>query len=102
MHSTPHATRHAADIVALAKRRWMVAATLTALMVFVYFGFIGLVAFRPDLLALHLSAGLTLGIALGALVIVAAWLLTLVYVRWANRIYDPALSRLRSSRGAQS
>jgi uncharacterized membrane protein (DUF485 family) len=37
--------------------------------------------------------GLSLGILLGALVIVAAWTLTFVYVSWANRVYDPALSR---------
>lgn len=90
---------HAADIVVLARRRWLVAATLTALMVVVYFGFIGLVAYRADLLASELSPGLTLGIVLGASVILAAWLLTLVYVWWTNRVYDPALARLRKSRG---
>jgi uncharacterized membrane protein (DUF485 family) len=44
------------------------------------------------------SPGLTLGILLGAGVIVAAWLLTLVYVRWANRVYDPELRRLAGPR----
>jgi uncharacterized membrane protein (DUF485 family) len=89
---------HAAGIVALARRRWLLAASLTAMMVVVYFGFIGLVAYRADLLARQLSAGLTLGIVLGALVIVAAWVLTLVYVWWANSVYDPALAQLRETR----
>ena len=31
----------------------------------------------------------------GAFVIVAAWALTWVYVRWANHRYDPALHALR-------
>lgn len=93
---------HQADVVILARRRWLVAATLTALMVLVYFGFIGLVAYRPDILAHLLGPGLTLGIVLGAAVIVAAWLLTLVYVWWANRVYDPALARLRETRGSAS
>ena len=80
---------------ALAARRWRVAATLTALMVCVYFGFIALVAYDAALLATLLHDGLSLGILLGALVIVAAWILTYIYVSWANRVYDPALTALR-------
>ncbi len=81
---------------ALAAQRWRIAATLTAGMVVVYFGFIALVAYRPALLATLLHDGLSLGILLGALVIVAAWTLTFVYVSWANRVYDPALAALRA------
>ncbi len=65
-------------------------------MVIVYFGFITLVAFRPLMLAQLLHDGLSLGILLGALVIVSAWMLTFAYVSWANRVYDPALARLRA------
>lgn len=68
---------------------------LMALMVFVYFGFIALVAYAPQLLAIQLTRGLSLGILLGALVIVCAWLLTWCYVRWANVHYDAAIYRLR-------
>ena len=64
-------------------------------------GDVGLVE-GPDLLARQLSDGLTMGIVLGALVIVAAWLLTLAYVWWANSIYDPALARLRETRDVSS
>ncbi len=80
----------------LAIRRWRIAASLTAIMVTVYFGFILLVAYRPALLARQPQDGLSLGIMLGAMVIVAAWLLTFVYVRWANTWYDPALAALRA------
>ncbi len=80
---------------ALALKRWRVAAVLTIGMVGVYFGFIGLVAYQPALLAGLVQDGLSLGIVLGALVIVAAWVLTYVYVSWANRVYDPALAALR-------
>jgi uncharacterized membrane protein (DUF485 family) len=82
----------------LAARRWRIAASLTAVMVVVYFGFIALVAYRPALLGTLLTDGLSLGIVLGALVIVAAWLLTFTYVRWANRVYDPALAALGRQR----
>ncbi|MEN8160929.1 MAG: DUF485 domain-containing protein [Myxococcota bacterium] len=56
-----------------------------------------LIAWAKPLLATQLVPGLTLGILLGALVIVVSWLLTWVYVRWANRHYDTALDELRDS-----
>jgi uncharacterized membrane protein (DUF485 family) len=68
---------------------------LTAATVVVYFGFILLVAFGKPLLATLVAPGLTLGILLGALVIVVSWLLTWRYVRWANAYYDPALREMR-------
>jgi len=80
---------------ALAATRWRVALTLTTIMVLVYFGFIALIAFDKPLLALRITPGLTLGILLGVLVIVSSWLLTWVYVRWANTRYDAELHRLR-------
>jgi uncharacterized membrane protein (DUF485 family) len=43
----------------------------------------------------QLVPGLSVGILLGALVIVASWGLTWVYERWANRHYDAALDELR-------
>jgi uncharacterized membrane protein (DUF485 family) len=84
-----------ARLEALARARARVGLTLTAAVVVVYFGFIGAVAFARPVLGVLLAPGLSLGIALGAGVIVAAWLLTFVYVRWANRHYDPALRTLR-------
>ena len=83
------------DVRSLARTRWRVALGLTALMIVIYFGFILLIAFDKPLIGQLVSPGLSLGVLLGALVIVAAWLLTYGYVRWANRVYDPALDRLR-------
>ena len=81
----------------LARRRLNVALGLTATMIVVYFGFILLIAFDKPLLATTVVPGLTLGILLGALVIVISWLLTWVYVRWANLTYDPELHELKKS-----
>lgn len=83
-----------AAIAHLAARRWRIALALTAAMLAVYFGFLVLIAFNKPLMATRLSGGLTLGILLGVLVIAAAWVLTWVYVRWANGPYDAALARL--------
>ena len=75
----------------LTRARRRVATILTAAMIVLYFGFIGLIAFNKELLARKLTPGLSLGILLGALVIVTSWLLTWFYVRWANANYDTVL-----------
>ena len=87
-----------ARLRALAAARTRVATLLTAAMIALYFGFILLIAFGRDILARRVMPGLSLGILLGALVIVASWLLTWVYVRWANRHYDPALRAIAATR----
>lgn len=58
---------------------------LSGVMLAIYFGFILLVAFNKPLLAQTVVPGLSWGILLGALVIVSAWLLTLVYVMSFNK-----------------
>ncbi len=70
---------------------------LTCAMIAIYFGFIALIAFDKELLARKLGPGLSLGILLGALVIVASWVLTWIYVRWANTHYDTALRDINRS-----
>ncbi len=89
---------HERRVARLAAARFRIAVILTAAMVLLYFGFVSLVAFNKPLLARLLTPGLSLGIVLGALVIVLSWVLTWVYVRWANRHYDPELERLRRER----
>jgi uncharacterized membrane protein (DUF485 family) len=83
------------DLRQLDASRRKVAGGLTVLMMVIYFGFILLIAYDKPLLTRTLMPGLSLGILLGALVIVAAWILIWVYVRWANRHYDAALAGLR-------
>lgn len=60
----------------------------------IYFGFILLIAYDKPLLGTLVMPGLSLGILLGALVIIAAWVLIYIYVRWANNYYDRQLARL--------
>lgn len=82
---------------ALAAAQWRLALRLTAAMMAVYFGFILLVAWAKPLLARQLVPGLSLGILIGAVVILAAWLLIWIYVRWANSHYDATVARIRES-----
>lgn len=66
---------------------------LTILMLIVYYGYIGLIAFDKALLAKPVGAGVTtLGIPLGIAVIVFTVVITGVYVRRANNEFD-ALTR---------
>ena len=78
-------------VAAQAGRQRRLALRLTAAMMAVYFGFILLVAYDKPLLGTVLRPGLSLGTLLGVLVIVAAWVLIWVYVRWANGHYDAAV-----------
>jgi uncharacterized membrane protein (DUF485 family) len=88
-------TDPSSELHTLSAQRSRVAVSLTIAMVVVYFGFIALVAFGRGFLATLITPGLSWGILLGALVIVGAWALTYIYVRWANTVYDAALARLR-------
>jgi uncharacterized membrane protein (DUF485 family) len=69
--------------------------SLTVAMMVAYFGFILLIAFNKPLLGSILVPGLSLGMLLGALVIVIAWAVTWIYIRWANAHYDSSVDRLR-------
>ena len=83
---------------ALARAQWRLALTLTAAMMAIYFGFTLLVAWAKPFLATQVAPGLSIGILLGALVIVSAWGLIWVYVRWANGHYDATVTSLRGPR----
>ncbi len=90
----PRSAARDAALRRLDAARWRVALLLTGAMVLLYFGFIALVAFGRAILAVQVVPGLSLGILLGALVIVISWVLTWVYVRWANAHYDPGIDAL--------
>ncbi|HSD17592.1 MAG TPA: DUF485 domain-containing protein [Thermomonas sp.] len=62
---------------------------LTVLMLLVYYGYVGLIAFDKALLARPLGAGVTtLGIPIGLGVILFTVIITGLYVRRANGEYD--------------
>lgn len=79
----------------LMARRRVIASILTALMLAVYFGFILLLAFDKALLAKTIGEHLTIGIPVGIGVIVFAWVLTGIYVGWANGYYDAGVQRIK-------
>lgn len=73
----------------LVARRSRFAWTLSAIMLAIYFAFILVIAFDPTLLGRPLGGGVaTVGIPIGIGIIVAAFLLTGVYVYRANTEFD--------------
>lgn len=74
----------------LVARRSRFAWTLAVVMLAIYYGFILIIAFAPALLGIPLAPGAvtTIGIPVGVLIIVAAFVLTGIYVRRANAEFD--------------
>jgi uncharacterized membrane protein (DUF485 family) len=69
---------------------------LTALMLVVYFGFIGLIAFDKSVMAIKVGgATASLGLFLGVFVILFAFVLTGIYVARANTRYDALSADLK-------
>ncbi len=96
------ASRSAAEVVAspefkaLVKRRWTVSMVMLVLLFVTYYGYVLLVAGNREFVSQKIDEATTLAIPLGIAVIVFAWLLTAIYVAWANKSYDPEVERLRN------
>ena len=86
-----------AEFQALVSAKGTVSAILSVIMLAVYFGFILVLAFNKESLGQVLSPGLSVGIPVGLGVILLAWLLTGVYVFWANDKYDSAVNSIRET-----
>jgi uncharacterized membrane protein (DUF485 family) len=76
--------------VELVEKRSRYAWTLSVVMLAIYYGFILIIAFAPAVLGVPVAPGAatTVGIPIGILIIVAAFVLTGLYVRRANREFD--------------
>jgi len=83
------------EFKSLVRRKWIVSLTLTCIMLFVYFGFILLIAFNKTFLAQPIGAKLTLGLPIGIGVLVLTWLLTGIYIYWANNTHDKQVDELK-------
>ena len=80
----------------LVRKRLRFSLTLTVIILTVYFGFILVIAFDKELLAIKIGEHLTIGIPIGIGIIIFAWALTGIYTRWANKSYDTSVRELRN------
>lgn len=76
-------------------RRWAMSVVLTAALFLIYYGFIVLIAVDKPFMARKIGEAATLGIPLGVAVILLSWVLTFIYVVWANRVHDVEVRRLK-------
>ncbi|MBK3332570.1 DUF485 domain-containing protein [Persephonella atlantica] len=85
------------DFQNLVKKVSSISLVFTAAILIIYYAFILLLAYGKEFLGQPLSEGsaTTVGIPIGIGVIVAAWVLTGLYVYWANKNYDPMVKLLR-------
>lgn len=80
---------------AVVKRKWKISLILTCIMLFVYFGFILLIAFDKPYLAKLIGKNITLGLPIGIGILIFAWILTGIYTYWANNFYDKQINELK-------
>ena len=82
----------------LERKRNRLGHTLTVITLVIYFGFILMVAFSPKTLALPLyGLTTTLGLPLGAAIIVASIVMTGIYVRRANSVFDGLVRKIKEN-----
>jgi uncharacterized membrane protein (DUF485 family) len=94
MPKSTHEMLESPDFKRLVRGKWTIAIILTIVLFIVYYGYILLIAGNKAFLAQRIGEYTTLGIPIGVGVIVAAWVLTYIYVVWANRVHDAEVSRL--------
>ena len=82
---------------ALVKKRWSVSITLTILLFVSYYGYILVIAYGKEFLSQKVGEFVNWGIILGVASILFAWLLTLIYVLWANNVYDKEVDSIKQT-----
>jgi uncharacterized membrane protein (DUF485 family) len=94
-HVNTHEVITSKEFKSLVARRWTVSLVLLALLFVTYYGYILLIAASKEFVSQKVGDVTTLAIPLGVAVIIIAWVLTFIYVMWANRSYDPEVERLK-------
>jgi uncharacterized membrane protein (DUF485 family) len=88
----------------LVTKRSRFAWTLSILMLLVYYTFIMIIAFKPELLAIPLSDGsvISIGIPIGIFIILFSFFITGLYVYRANNTYDVLLDEIKAELGEKN
>jgi len=95
---TAHELIEDPDFKDLSAQKNLISIILTILELVIYFGFIALIAFNKPFLAKKLSEGsaITIGIPIAVGTIVGSWILTGIYIQWANSKYDKLVSKVKN------
>jgi len=90
-----------ADFKDLSGQKNTISVILTILELVIYFGFVGLIAYNKPFLAQKLSEGgsATIGIPIAVGTIILSWVLTGIYIWWANAKYDVLVKKVKEKIG---
>jgi uncharacterized membrane protein (DUF485 family) len=88
------------DFKELYSKRMGYAWTLTVLELLLFYGFVYLVSYNKPYLAQKMSGSVTtIGIPIAVGTIFVSWILTGVYVYWANTTYDNLVKKVKDKIG---
>lgn len=98
---TAHQLLEDPEFLKLARQKNTITLVLTILELVIYFGFIALVAYNKAFLARKMSEGsaITIGIPIAVGVIIVSWILTGIYIFWANNKYDAMVKSVKDRMG---
>lgn len=85
----------------IVKSKNTISIILTVVELIIFFGFILLLAYGKEFLNQKIYGPITVGIPIGIGVIVISWILTGIYVAWANKFYDEKVANLREKLGGE-
>jgi uncharacterized membrane protein (DUF485 family) len=97
MGKTAHEIVTSDRFKALVRKRWSVSIILTILLFVSYYGIILVIAYGKEFLSQKVGEFVNWGILLGIFGIVFAWLLTAIYVVWANNVYDKEVDSIKQT-----
>ena len=83
------------ELKKLIKQKWTVSLLLTLLLFIIYFGFIFLIAFNRAALTVLIYRNVTIGLPIGIGILIATWLLTGIYILWANKKHDLQVEEIK-------
>ncbi len=97
MGKTAHEIVTSDRFKALVRKRWTVSIILTILLFVSYYGIILIIAYGKEFLSQKVGEFTNWGIILGIFGIVFAWILTAIYVVWANNVYDKEVDSIKQT-----
>lgn len=89
------------DFIELKKQKSTVSLILTVLELVLYFGFIALIAYNKEFLATKISGAINIGIPIAVGTIFLSWILTGIFIWWANAKYDVLVKKVKDKVGGQ-
>jgi uncharacterized membrane protein (DUF485 family) len=90
-----HEILESAEFKKLVKTRWNISLSFTLVMLIVYIGFLLIVAYDKEFLKMPLGYSINLAIVVGLGIIFFSWLITGLYVYWANNYYDADVHEIK-------